>query len=156
VTGVRLAARVLLIDPDGRVLLLFGADPSLEDDAGWWFTPGGGVEGAESLTEAAIREVFEETGLRLETVTGPIGNRDTRFTFEGVEIHQVETYFTASVDAFEIDRSGWSELEQRSVHGSRWWSIPQLETTSDTVYPEILLDLLRAIPSSGESPTDTS
>ena len=144
--GIRRAARVLLLDPDGRVLLLFGADPSLADDDGWWFTPGGGVEGNESLLEAAIREVFEETGLRLETVAGPIGHRDTTFTFEGVEIHQVETYFTASVDAFEIDRSGWSELEQRSVHGSRWWSVTELEATSDTVFPETLLELLRTIP----------
>ncbi|HEY5230675.1 MAG TPA: NUDIX domain-containing protein [Galbitalea sp.] len=142
---IRRAARVLLIDRDGRVLLLFGADPSLTDDAGWWFTPGGGVEGSESLIETAIREVFEETGLRLEAVTGPIGHRDTTFTFEGVEIHQVETYYTASVDAFEIDRSGWSELEQRSVHGSRWWSVAELEATRDTVYPEILLELLGSV-----------
>jgi 8-oxo-dGTP pyrophosphatase MutT (NUDIX family) len=130
------------------VLLLFGRDPSLDDDPGWWFTPGGGVEGTESLIEAAIREVFEETGLQLETINGPIGDRDTRFTFEGVEIHQVETYFTASVERYEIDRSGWSELEQRSVHGSRWWSIAELESTVETVFPEILLDLLRTAPES--------
>jgi 8-oxo-dGTP pyrophosphatase MutT (NUDIX family) len=136
---------VLLIDGDRRVLLLFGADPSRPEDPGWWFTPGGGVEGSETLRETAIREVHEETGLLLETVAGPIGERDTTFTFEGEVIHQLETYFTAPAETFEIDRSGWTDLEQRSVQRARWWSVDELAATADTVYPENLLELLHEL-----------
>jgi 8-oxo-dGTP pyrophosphatase MutT (NUDIX family) len=143
VAAIRHAARVLLLDEDDRVLLLFGRDSSLPDDAGWWFTPGGGVEGTETFEAAAIREVFEETGMRLPSVSGPIGHRDTTFIFEGVEIHQVETYFTASVHAFEIKRTGWTALERRSVLGARWWTQRALETTTDVVYPENILDFIR-------------
>lgn len=35
---------------------------------GWWFLPGGKVEETETWIEAARREVFEETGLRVEEV----------------------------------------------------------------------------------------
>ena len=142
-TDVRRAVRVLLLDEHDRVLLLFGRDSSLPADPGWWFTPGGGVEGAETSVEAAIREVFEETGMRLPAVSGPVGHRDTTFTFEGTEIHQVETYFSASVDAFEIERTGWTELERRSVLGARWWAVHELETTTDTVYPENIVEFIR-------------
>ncbi|HEX4445052.1 MAG TPA: NUDIX domain-containing protein [Galbitalea sp.] len=145
VSEARRAARVILLDRDERILLLFGRDPSLADDPGWWFTPGGGVEGLESLRETAIRETNEETGLLLESVNGPVHERDTTFTFEGAVIHQVETYFTASVTAFEINRGGWTELEQRSMSGARWWSLDELVATNETVYPENLVDVLRRV-----------
>jgi 8-oxo-dGTP pyrophosphatase MutT (NUDIX family) len=137
----RRAARVLLIDGDGSVLLLFGRDPSVSG-SGWWLTPGGGIEGDESLIDAAIREVFEETGCRLHRVDGPVGTREIRFTFEGEDIHQFETYFAARVDRFDIDRSGWTDLEQRSMSEFRWWTRSELKTTSDSVYPENLLAML--------------
>lgn len=48
---------------DGEILLIKRA----EDDshAGYWETPGGGVDGDETLVDACIREVKEETGLTL-------------------------------------------------------------------------------------------
>jgi hypothetical protein len=50
----------------------------------------------------------------------------------------------ASVEAFEIERSGWTELERRSVLGARWWTQQELEATTDVVYPENLLEFMRA------------
>ncbi|HET9257284.1 MAG TPA: NUDIX domain-containing protein [Pseudonocardiaceae bacterium] len=60
----RVSARVLLLDQADRVLLLHVRDPA-EPERHWWELPGGGVEPSETLAQAAIRELAEETGIVL-------------------------------------------------------------------------------------------
>jgi 8-oxo-dGTP pyrophosphatase MutT (NUDIX family) len=139
---VRLAARVLLLDPQDRVLLVLGGDPAQPDAGTWWITPGGGVEAGEDARAAALREAFEETGHRVESLAGPVARRSSVFPFDGRLIEQREQYFVARVPAFEPTRTGWTELEQRALHGFRWWTVDELRTTRETVYPERLADLV--------------
>jgi ADP-ribose pyrophosphatase YjhB (NUDIX family) len=54
---VTLGVRTLVPDDAGRVLLV------RHSYVGGWHLPGGGLERAESLQEAAIRELREETGI---------------------------------------------------------------------------------------------
>jgi ADP-ribose pyrophosphatase YjhB (NUDIX family) len=57
---------IALRDADGRVLLIRHAE------GGVWVLPGGAVEPAEVPSDAAVREMFEETGL-LVKLTGLVG-----------------------------------------------------------------------------------
>ena len=60
----RLAAYALLFDDEGRVLLaLWNEKPQR-----LWTLPGGGVDLEETASEAAVREVREETGYEIELV----------------------------------------------------------------------------------------
>ncbi|MBW4041809.1 MAG: NUDIX domain-containing protein [Acidobacteria bacterium] len=139
---VRNAARVLLLDPEGRVLLVEGGDPADPGAGTWWFTPGGGVEAGEDARAAALREAFEETGHRVAELRGPVARRSSVFPFDGRLIEQRELFFVARVPAFEPTTVGWTELEQRALAGLRWWTLDDLRATTATVYPEHLADLV--------------
>jgi 8-oxo-dGTP pyrophosphatase MutT (NUDIX family) len=139
---VRNAARVLLLDPEGRVLLVQGTDPADPAAGTWWITPGGGMEPGEHARAAALREAFEETGYRVTELHGPIARRSSVFPFDGRLIEQREQYFVARVPAFEPTRVGWTELEQRALQEFRWWTLEALRTTDETVYPELLPELV--------------
>lgn len=56
----------VLIEKDGKVLL--GRRLGDDKTKGMFGTPGGHVEHLESLTESAVREVEEETGIEIENV----------------------------------------------------------------------------------------
>lgn len=62
----RPSASALVRDEAGRVLLL------RRTDNGLWTIPTGGLKKAETLTQCAVRECLEETGVRIE-VTGLVG-----------------------------------------------------------------------------------
>jgi 8-oxo-dGTP pyrophosphatase MutT (NUDIX family) len=153
----RPSGRVLLID-DERRLLLFSARESLtnRDARTIWFLPGGGSEPGERFAECAARELFEETGLRVEPddLAGPVGVRQLTFWFDGREIWANEAYFYYPIPSWEVDTSGFTELERNVVLAHRWWTLPELQTTNETVFPRAseLADLLRHIFSTGVPP----
>lgn len=140
----RRAARVLLFDERDRILLFRGVDSTVPDASPWWFTPGGGLEPGETPREAAVREVREETGLALDSLTGPVYEQELEFEFEAVPLRQFEQFFVARVSEVAITAAGWTQLEKRTMLEPRWWSLGELEATSETVYPAILADLVRA------------
>ena len=80
----------VIAGPDGRILLLKRADEEI------WGLPKGTVELGETLEETAIREVQEETGLRVKLLR-PL--HEVRYSFywppAGVNYDKTVTYFLA-------------------------------------------------------------
>ena len=140
----RRAARVLLVDAAGRVLLFRGGDPAAPEAGTWWFTPGGGLEAEESWAEGAARELHEETGLRVapEALGAPVFEERADFSFGGLVIDQDQRFFLLRVDSHDVDTSGFGEIEVASIEEHRWWSLHDLAATGETLYPLDLVDVL--------------
>ncbi|GAA2226177.1 NUDIX hydrolase [Streptomyces amakusaensis] len=148
----RRVARVVLLDPRDRVLLMHGFEPA-DPDNSWWFTPGGGLEGDETRAAAALRELAEETGIT-EVELGPVlWRRRCSFPFDGRRWEQDEWYFLARTVQTATAPRGLTELERRSVTGLRWWTSAELSSTRETVYPTKLAELLRTLLDEGPPST---
>lgn len=141
---IRKVARLVLLDPDDRILLMHGFEPE-DPSTTWWFTPGGGLEGDETREQAALRELAEETGIT-DVELGPVlWKRRCSFSFDGRRWHQDEWYFLARTSQTATDTSGQTGLERRSVTGLRWWTSAELSAARETVYPTRLAGLLRTL-----------
>ncbi len=142
----RLTARVLLLDPQDRILLLKGRLPSDPSAPGAWFTVGGGIEPGESLMEAAAREVMEETGftdvLFGEVVwSGEVMLKDRKQR----PVLCKDTFILARCAGGEVSRAGWQALEHEFVDDIRWWTLDALAASSEPVWPPDLPERLARI-----------
>lgn len=136
----RPAARVILLDPDDRILLIqiqFDATRTL------WLTPGGGLEEGESHEDAARRELFEETGI-VDVELGPcVWHRTHVFRFEGVLYEAQERYFVARLAHVpEITTDHRTEIEREMLSDARWWSVDEIAASDETFVPRRLAERL--------------
>lgn len=137
----RNAARVVLFDDSSRVLLAVGHDVD-QPTHRWWFTIGGGLLAGESRRAGAVREVYEETGLRLEpsALAGPVLVRHAEFRFLRRTLRQDEWFYLGRTRATRLDRSGWTPTERATLDGQRWWRPEELAARAGDVevYPRDL------------------
>jgi 8-oxo-dGTP pyrophosphatase MutT (NUDIX family) len=142
----RPSARLLLVDPAGRVLLFrfaFRTGPL----AGrvFWATPGGALEPGESFEAGAVRELFEETGLVIDHPGPQLAVR--RFEMrapEGDAVLAEERYFLVRADPFQLADGGWTELEREIMTEHRWWTPAEIAVADEKIYPEDLVEMLSA------------
>ena len=153
---VRESARLIVIDPQERVLLfqveeLAANDPFREPgtparDRRFWITPGGGLEPGESHREAACREMFEETGFSAPELGEPIYYREKLLGNGTGCVLSQEYFFLVRLEAkADVSTVGHTELEVRDLRGHRWWSLDELEQIGETVYPEGFAELVRRV-----------
>ena len=111
-----------------------------------WITPGGGVDDGESHTDAAARELFEETGLSGIVLGAAVWSHDFAVEWDSAD-HDTghAVYYTAVVDRFDPTDAGWTDDERVDVLEHRWWSLSELLSTTDRYEPEQLINLIRRL-----------
>ena len=78
----------------------------------FWVIPGGKIEKVESLAEAAIRELYEEVGVKLDSVS-PIFTREHTKQYKKDIVHYFKGFSDTSdftIDDEEIIDVGWFAL----------------------------------------------
>jgi 8-oxo-dGTP pyrophosphatase MutT (NUDIX family) len=149
----RRSARALLLDAHDRVLLLRFHDP-IEPRGHWWQLPGGGLQPGEDTASACRRELAEETGIRLASVSACIWVRAAQFRFGGHDICQREWIHLARLVGNIPHRAGpdLDHLEQHALLGQHWWTVAELTTSTESFIPPQLASLLTKLLSDGPPP----
>lgn len=136
----RPTARILLVDDRDRLLLFsFVGDP-----ARWWLTPGGRVNDGETLPEAAIRELREETGnvLGIEDLGPVVAVCSGEWRTGSRAYLDHDSFYFVRAPIAVVDSSGQEEAARRFLTGHRWWTLAELEATQESVVPIGLAGLI--------------
>jgi 8-oxo-dGTP diphosphatase len=143
---VRRSARVLLVDWADRLLLVRLAAPV--DGLPLWIAPGGGIEAGEDSLDAAVRELREELGIRLdpEQLTGPVWVQELDIGFgpyTGIE----NTYLFARADVVPDLSTTAAEWATEGIVEVDTWDTERMRAAAGRALfsPRALPDMLDAV-----------
>lgn len=137
---VRRSARLVLLDPAGRLLLFRYHD---EHKPPFWSTVGGELKPGEDYQMAASRELEEETGFDI-----PIGRllrerEDVYAVARSTPAKWLEKYFLVECDhPCAPSRRGWTDEERATIENWKWWSLKEMRSGDTTFLPDWLPELL--------------
>ena len=124
--------RVIVLDDRDRMLLV----KQRHEDNDIWMVPGGGIEDGESSFEAAEREVFEETGIKVKTDrliwhVEEVSDRGQRFV----------NFFTAEIagGSLKLGMDPEFDAEHQVLREVGFFSKEEIMSL-DNIYPEYLRD----------------
>lgn len=140
--GLRNTSRIVLMDPTGAVLLFKTMAP---DSSGFsrWITPGGGVDPGETHAEAALRELFEETGRRFEATGEPVWTYDFEVRWDQADHDRGHAeYFLVHTERFEPSNEFWTAEEHHDVSAWGWFTAEEIATAATPFEPEYLPELV--------------
>ena len=138
----RRTARVLVFDPAGRVLLIRCVVMRRDGEFAFWLTPGGEIEPGETPIDAAGRELREEIGLAVELL-GPVYEEATQFEHQGEMRDNLDFVFVTRCAADEPALSGVTADEIAIMKEIRWWSLADVQTSGERIFPVDLADRMR-------------
>lgn len=146
---VRKSSRLIILDPDDRVLLMKikldkPADPSAPILKSYWVTLGGGVNVGETLEQAAQRELHEETGISNVSIGPMVWHGRWQ---QGVSRINDESFFLVQLreNLEKIDISGFEKQEKLVFKKMQWWTIKELKESDQIFIPISLADLVEEI-----------
>ena len=134
----RRRASIVLLDSDNRVFLFEATDPGGHWNVPLWMIVGGGVEPGESVVDAGIRELREETGIGVESVGDCICHWDAVCPWGDQLWHFDERFYAVRVpDDRLVKLIAHTEKEKRDFPGfaTRWWTAAEIMASESGFAP---------------------
>jgi hypothetical protein len=86
----------------------------------------------------------EETGLLCDSVGACVADRRVALMLpSGETVLAIEHYFVVHAPSTALSKAEWTLSETQVMADHHWWSVSDLKTTADTVWPEALLQMLQ-------------
>jgi 8-oxo-dGTP pyrophosphatase MutT (NUDIX family) len=141
------AVRVVVRDSEDRILLFHTHEVTAPELGVWWELPGGGIDEGETYLDAAVRELREETGIRVSPaeVGAPTWRRTASFRHRELRHlqHEVVVEVRLAGPGAAIDETERFDYEREDYFDFRWWSIGDIVGSPEAFYPRSLPALLR-------------
>jgi 8-oxo-dGTP pyrophosphatase MutT (NUDIX family) len=142
----RLSGRLLVLDPDDRLLLVHCVDPLLPALGEWWEVPGGGVDQGEDTVAAALREVAEETGVLVPPSAVRAGTlvQETTYLWLGARRWTRQVVHVARLDAVPPRTApAPTDDEQGSILAAVWVPVDEVAALGRTFPDDVAAVLPR-------------
>ncbi len=92
-----------------------------------------------------MRELEEETGIRATSIGSHVGQREFVLQLpDGERVVADERFFLIEANGASLYRDGWTTQEREVIADHKWWPQDELGQTSETIWPENLLTMVRA------------
>jgi 8-oxo-dGTP pyrophosphatase MutT (NUDIX family) len=156
----RKAVRILLINDKKELLLMCVENFDIKTLDGskhkrLWCTVGGGIEKDESIQEAAVRELYEETGLSDTDINlGPIvWFSNVELILKGIPTQLEESFVVAHTKQTHVALHAPTQDEKETVTKFHWFTLEEIIKSNDPIFPLRLSEFLPDILSKKYPPT---
>lgn len=131
----RRVSRIVLLDENDNFLLFRTSSPRLLVPVVRWITPGGGVDPHENHHEGAVRELYEETGLRVENLGESFHSVSGESIFNDGHVQSTYTeFFVHRTSHFMPTTENWLPNEHVDITDTRWWTLGEISQLDQGEY----------------------
>lgn len=142
---IRNCVKIILLNEHNEIPLMLEENPNVftidGNPSGAFYTLiGGGIEPGESMYEAAVRELYEESGItKAEVEFGPVvWIGEFEIILYGQRTHFKMNYIVAKTKNSALSLANLTETEKIFVKEISWFSLEKIRKTRKPIYPLLL------------------